>query len=148
MRWIIELFVVVVMLGAVVGLFSTQPQSPLVASSNRETAEQLYTNVARLFLDPGFLAQLENAICNPAQRDVLRSVLDASVGPQYLYNFTVRRSQGPPPACLACANYGDKLLSVARPREGFIGPYAWSATFRAVLPSGAQVEVFIGVGRP
>lgn len=141
----IELFVVVALLGAVVALFATQPQSPVAVSSNRETAEQVYTNVVRLFLDPGFLSALEEAVCTRDNSKV-RSALEASLGPQYVYNFTVRLA-GTPPPCLACVDVGGRLLNVTRPLN-FKGPYTWSGVFRTVLPSGAQVEVFIGVGRP
>ncbi len=147
MRWALELFVVVVMLGAVTYFFAQTPQGPVAAQSNRETMEQLYTNLARLVFEPQFLNALEGALCNDVNmRNYVQTALETSLGPQYLYNVTVLPGRLLPP-CLACAQPGDRLVSFARPR-GYGGPAAFNATFYAVLPSGADVKIVIAVGRP
>ncbi|ACB39072.1 hypothetical protein [Pyrobaculum neutrophilum] len=148
MRWVLELFVVVVLLGAVTYFFAAAlPQGPSAVQSNRESMEQLFTNLARLMLDPQFLSSLEGAICNDA--NALRYVstaLDLSLGPQYVYNMTVLPGKLLPP-CLACASPQSRLLSLARP-YGYSGPSVYNATFYVLLPSGADVRIVLAVGRP
>jgi hypothetical protein len=147
MRWVLELFIVVVMLGAVTYFFAQTPQGPVAVQSNRETMEQLYTNLARLVLDPLFLSALEGAICGDANmRNYVQTALEVSLGPQYLYNVTALPGRLLPP-CQACLQPSDKLISFARPR-GYVGPAVFNATFYAVLPSGADVRIVIAVGRP
>jgi hypothetical protein len=147
MRWVLELFIVVVMLGAVTYFFAQTPQGPVAVQSNRETMEQLFTNFGRLFLDSQFLNALEGAMCGDADmRNYVQMALEASLGPQYLYNVTVLPGKLLPP-CLACLQPSDKLISFARPR-GYGGPAVFNATFYAVLPSGADVRIVIAVGRP
>ena len=143
----LELFIVVVMLGAVTYFFAQTPQGPVAVQSNREMMEQLFTNFGRLFLDSQFLNALEGAICGDADmRNYVQMALEASLGPQYLYNVTVLPGKLLPP-CLACLQPSDKFISFARPR-GYAGPAAFNATFYAVLPSGADVRIVIAVGRP
>ncbi len=147
MRWVLELFIVVVMLGAVTYFFAQTPQGPVAVQSNREMMEQLFTNFGRLFLDSQFLNALEGAICGDADmRNYVQTALEVSLGPQYLYNVTVLPGRLLPP-CQACLQPSDKLISFARPR-GYVGPAAFNATFYAVLPSGADVRIVIAVGRP
>ncbi|MEM1903476.1 MAG: hypothetical protein QXW44_07355 [Pyrobaculum sp.] len=146
MKWLIELFFVVAMVGSVVAFFTTAPQGPVSESSNREAMEQLYTNIGVLVIDPQFLQALEEAICNSAQIHVVRNMVETSLGAPYVYNVTVYPGGSLPP-CLACAPREGPLLTFARP-GGYSGPYTWRVEYRVVLPSGARVVVAVGVGRP
>lgn len=146
MRWIVELFFTVVILGSVVMIFSVSPAGPMIYVSNREVMEQLYTNVGVLMLDPQFLHALEEAICDVSRVSLVRNMVETVLGPGYVYNMTVV-STGLLPPCYACRPVGGPLLSIARP-DGYRGPYMWHASYRVVLPSGAQVRVDIGIGRP
>lgn len=128
-------------------LLRADAHGPVAVQSNRETMEQLYTNLARLVLDPQFLNDLEGAICGDANmRNYVQTALEVSLGPQYLYNVTVLPGKLLPP-CLACLQPSDRLISLARPR-GYVWPAVFNATFYAVLPSGADVRIVIAVGRP
>ncbi|MEM0370386.1 MAG: hypothetical protein QXE80_06810 [Pyrobaculum sp.] len=146
MKWLVELFFVVAMVGSVVAFFATAPQGPVSESSNREAMEQLYTNVGVLVIDPQFLRALEEAICDGARTWVVRNMVETALGAPYVYNVTVYPS-GLLPPCLACAPRDGPLLTIARP-SGYSGPYTWHVEYRVVLPSGAQVVVALGIGRP
>lgn len=152
MSWLVELFVVLVLLGVVFYMFAAAPQGPLAASSNRQTAESIYTNVLKLLYDPSFLDQLGRAVCNDgAARAAVASMIRAAVGP-VAYNFTVVPS-GRLPACLRCRQPGAVLYNSTSPydamqRRGYSGPFSWTLTTKVMLPDGGEVMVFMGVGRP
>lgn len=152
MNWLVELFVVVALFGFIFAVFSAAPQGPLAAASNRQTAETIYTSVLKMLYDPAFLDQLDRAICGDrGARGTVEAMLRNALG-GLAYNFTVYPA-GRLPACLVCSPPGNILYNSTLPydpglKRGYSGPFSWTLRTRAMLPDGAEVEVFIGVGRP
>ncbi|MBP1448467.1 MAG: hypothetical protein JZD41_00385 [Thermoproteus sp.] len=151
MRWLIELLFAVILVALAVYALTFMPKSPIAVTAGRQDVEAAYNTLLQLSLDPAFLQLLQNAICGGDPSSV-RAALNSTLPPTYVYNFTVYLAgSSPPPPCLVCAPWGQKLLSVARPAgwsPGGVGQAASSsATAMAVLPDGTQVELMLYLGR-
>ncbi|MEL9991853.1 MAG: hypothetical protein QXP98_05275 [Thermoproteus sp.] len=148
MRWVLELLLSVILVALAVYALTLLPRSPVSTTMGRQDVETAYNTLLQLSMSPTFLSALQSAIC-AGDPTTVKSILDTAVPQPYVYNFTVYLTpNSPPPKCLICAKWGQKLLSVARP-TGWAGSSASaSATVNAVLPDGTQVELQLIVARP
>ncbi len=115
-------------------------------ASEREVAANAYFVLLRLSADPIFMSTVEEAICGSGGS--LKSMLDAAISQRYFYNFTVYLDDVRPLACLACAEWRQRLASVARP-WGYGGAGGVEvAAISAVLSDGTRVRLELSLGRP
>lgn len=147
MRWLLELLFAVLLVALAIYALTLLPKNPVSVTAGRQDVETAYNTLLQLALSPTFLNALLSSICSNNAAAV-KAALDSAIPQPYVYNFTVYLAGGPPPSCLVCASWSQKLLSVARP-NGWSGTTSTaSASITTVLPDGTQVRLVLYIARP